>query len=494
MNFSLGYKIRPAYVLALAFLLIGFTKLSRLFGMIIISLLSILSALYLPAAMTYGSPSVNTIAAIRYTSLTESIEFIKMIPASTILFILFILCTGVYCNIISREIKNLDSKPVLYCTLIAIIIISFRPLNAYVNNAEFSYHSIDFIPVRFIADIFYADQIVNDEEDASTQLLITQDDWSPSVNKAKYNTYILVVGESVRKDYLNAFGYNIQNTPFLSKSPGKFFKNYFSASFSTVLSLTSTFLPRANGKIEYNNSIIRLARKAGFKTFWLSNQGRFGVHDGPIANIGRQADVSYFIKNGDSEDEHFYPDTALIPEIEKAVSDRTEKKLIVIHLMGSHPAACNRTNGNYDFYYKSKDISCYIQSIKDTDLMLKKITEIASSAGERWSMLFFADHGLRQYNKNNSDVYMEHDDKYIQSFTPPLVIINYDDAQRLMISSERSGLGFIPIFAQWLGIIDKRIEKNCNFLAEEKCTDSIFVIDNNQKMRNIETLCSDPAM
>ena len=43
------------------------------------------------------------------------------------------------------------------------------------------------------------------------------------------------------------------------------------------------------------------------------------------------------------------------------------KKLIVLHLIGSHPQACRRTNDRYTEFFKSQELSCYIESLKNTD-------------------------------------------------------------------------------------------------------------------------------
>ena len=44
----------------------------------------------------------------------------------------------------------------------------------------------------------------------------------------------------------------------------------------------------------YDLNVIDLAKSAGLKTIWLSNQGFIGEHDTPISSIGYRADESYF--------------------------------------------------------------------------------------------------------------------------------------------------------------------------------------------------------
>ncbi|WP_323086858.1 sulfatase-like hydrolase/transferase [Providencia alcalifaciens] len=84
---------------------------------------------------------------------------------------------------------------------------------------------------------------------------------------------------------MHSYGFPIENTPFTDTIKGYIFDNYISASGSTNLSLSNTLslYPKMQ------NNIISLANKAGFKTFWISRQGTYGKHDGPVASIAKRA-------------------------------------------------------------------------------------------------------------------------------------------------------------------------------------------------------------
>ncbi|HGT8074840.1 TPA: sulfatase-like hydrolase/transferase, partial [Escherichia coli] len=63
-------------------------------------------------------------------------------------------------------------------------------------------------------------------------------DWGESfIDKSIYNTYILVIGESARKDYHGAYGYPINNTPFMSRANGYLIDGLMSGGTNTVASL-----------------------------------------------------------------------------------------------------------------------------------------------------------------------------------------------------------------------------------------------------------------
>lgn len=494
VNFSFGYAVRPGYAVALALILIVMAKFSPVAAKITLAIVTVIAAVYLPVAVKYGPPSLNTVAAARYTSLSESAEFLGMLPAGSIIlsFVLFLI--AILCMFIAKQAKHIKSRLATIYIALTVAVISFNPAHSYIKHGDISQADIKFSPYRFVYDIYRPYKIITQQEKISASLLATPDTWQPTPQTSPYDTFILVIGESVRRDYMNAYGFSLNNTPFMSQANGILFDHYHSASFATVPSLVASFYLAQDGHVEYNNSFIRLAKKAGYKTFWLSNQGRFGLYDGPVADVGKQADISQFVKKGDSNDHNYYPDNALLPTIQDALSDRAPQKLIVIHLIGSHPESCARTDGHYDEFYISKDISCYVQSIKNTDTMLHEIQKMADRGKNRWSMLYFADHGLGQFNKGEDDAYMEHSDLYKQSFNVPLFITSYDASEQRHIAEERSGLDFLNLFADWLGIHDEKIASQCRPLADRPCIKQVNVLNKDFSLITLDSLDDDDPL
>lgn len=129
--------------------------------------------------------------------------------------------------------------------------------------------------------------------------------------------------------------------------------------------------------------------------------------------------------------------------------------------MGSHPPACNRKNDYYEIFYKSKDVSCYIQSIKETDNLLSKIYNELSLTKTKWSMMYFSDHGLSYTNRNDiQQLRIMHGSSYRQNYEIPFFITSYDSKEKIYIKEKRSALSFMSLFSEWTGIDDKIIDKN----------------------------------
>lgn len=154
-------------------------------------------------------------------------------------------------------------------------------------------------------------------------------EWGKSTldNNQHYDDYVLIIGESVRRDYMGIYGYPINNTPFLNRVNSTIIDGLNSADNNTIgsLRLMLTLSDKETVKPNYGLNIVGLAKSAGFKTYWISNQGYIGQHDTPITFIAKHADVKRFNKLGafNSNDES---DFSLIPLFKKELTSPTQKK------------------------------------------------------------------------------------------------------------------------------------------------------------------------
>ena len=58
-----------------------------------------------------------------------------------------------------------------------------------------------------------------------------------TLENSKYQDYVIILGESARKDYLHAYGYPVNDTPFMSSANGTLIDGMTSAGTNTVASL-----------------------------------------------------------------------------------------------------------------------------------------------------------------------------------------------------------------------------------------------------------------
>ncbi len=127
--------------------------------------------------------------------------------------------------------------------------------------------------------------------------------------------------------------------------------------------------------------------------------------------------------------------------------EHSQPQLIVLHLMGSHPQACDRTQGKYETFVQSKETSCYLYTMTQTDDLLRKLYDQLRNSGSSFSLVYFSDHGLAFKERGKDVQYLAHDDKYQQNFQVPFMVISSDDKAHRVIKARRSAndfLGFSP--------------------------------------------------
>lgn len=472
---SFGYPFKPGYIITLFLLLMVSASLSSRLYQALVLLVCLISSSYVPIGWTYGPPDFNGVLAVFYSNRKEGTDFINAIP-----WVYY--CCSLIGVLLTLTIFNFKIKRFKYRGLaITAVVLSMisTPVKLYFTTGEFNLASNGMPIIRVFSDTLINYRRVAEQNALLKLSLTTPDRWHPEVRASRYQLHILVIGESARRDFLHAYGFPVANTPFMSSAPGEIFAHYISAASSTQTSLKNSLALRQQGRIELNNNIITLARKAGFYTYWLSNQGSLGVHDTPVASIGKHADQSLFLRNGESDDAHYLPDTQLLPAIRSGIDDYRPRKLVVIHLIGSHPDACTRTDGRYEVFRKSKEISCYIESIKQTDQLLAQVAALANASGQTWSMMYFSDHGLSFDDANTPYARLSHHDNFKENYNIPLFITASDSQQRHINAQPRSAMNFLALFAEWMGIEDKLISGDCPMRADTPCGNQDTIIQFN---------------
>ena len=159
-----------------------------------------------------------------------------------------------------------------------------------------------------------------------------------------------------------------------------------------------------------------MAKAAGFRTFWLSNQQGLGEWNNPITAIAETADVYIKINSniGKSLDTDYY-NSKLIEKFAQLKSQihSSDNNLVVFHLMGSHGDYCGRYPQSFAkfgdgkskkskaFYnvllsgnkeVRRREIDCYDNSIAFTDYVLSQIFAEAKQLPGFRAFVYLPDH------------------------------------------------------------------------------------------------------
>lgn len=211
-------------------------------------------------------------------------------------------------------------------------------------------------------------------------------------------TFILVIGESESRDYMSAFcDYPHDTTPWLKSKQASenflLYKNAYACKDQTVPALERAFteVNQYNDKKFYEScSFVDIARKAGFKISWFSNQSHIGAADTAVTLVANTADTAEWTKLHLNQVQY---DESLLGYLKQI--DANENNFIVFHLIGNHFNFINRYPQEFAKFSKPDTydlIPNYIDSIAYTDYVLQQIQEYAAKHLNLQAMVYFSDH------------------------------------------------------------------------------------------------------
>ena len=229
-------------------------------------------------------------------------------------------------------------------------------------------------------------------------------------------TVIFIIGESSSRNYMKVYtpDFPYEDTPWQSEKRADghflFFENAYSCWTQTVPVLQRALTEQS----QYNDkefwsaaSIVDVAKKAGYETWWFSNQGRYGQYDSAITLVAKTADHAQWTDDSYNFTDKY--DEALLPYLTQL--DPAKNNFVVLHIMGSHiyynnryPAAFNRFE-TADGTSSMVSMASYANSVLYTDYVLAQVFAYAQKNLNLRAMVYFSDHGENIEISHNPDVF-----------------------------------------------------------------------------------------
>ena len=326
--------------------------------------------------------------SILETNVSESLSMVKtlVLPIiTTIIFysILLLIFIG-GSRILDKNQKN--SKFLKFFSFLWIILPAlFFIKHKYISNKgggftikNVFYHSTDFLAAQALKQEI--EEIKNTKVDFN---LIKTDEQS-------IENIVILIGESVRKQNMSLYGYQRDTTPIEAseKENMLLYQNAYSPAAITNISVPIVLsnLDISNYKKELrklSDNVVNTANHLNYNTFWYSTQG--GAQG--ITAIASFAKNKKFL-NGYDE--------AVLPYLKEALKDSSPKKLIVLHINGSHPYACDKYPPKEAVWEGGID-ECYDNSIRYTDKIIGQIFELLKNKNS--ALVYFSDHGQIKENE-----------------------------------------------------------------------------------------------
>ncbi|ERL19460.1 arylsulfatase [Acidaminococcus sp. BV3L6] len=329
------------------------------------------------------------------TNEEEALAYIKSLPSAALVgsLLLFSLLGALGHDLLKLRQQVLSKKrpdfPVKLIVFLTLCLIIFP-----VKAKSYSFFVAMKETKEILADYSHYEKSRNERLDRLEQLK------GLSVSPKAKGLYVLVIGESATRDHMESYGYKRHTTPFLEsfkKDPGTLL---FSKAFSNHTHTVPVLTYALSQKNQYNNiplqkaySLIEIAKKAGYETYWISNQRKYGAWDTPTSEMAGTADHQVFINGraGKGVGSTYY-DKALLDHV--PIVDSAHPTLIVFHVMGSHASYEDRYPKNETYFSGGNNhIDTYDNTILYTDQFLKQLYVKLKKMQDFRGLVYFSDHG-----------------------------------------------------------------------------------------------------
>lgn len=374
----------------------------------VILILSLITAVDIGLLYLYETPMLYTIlASISETNATEALEVANI---GLIIGLISFIALSFFMYKASNELKNIKFRYSIFTSISALILfILIIPLALLMrigydvgtnlkNNPGITISSA--VGIKYpvvINDCFLIGLYINE---------MIRLNWSDSAGKSlpqgitfkgnsKVNKIILIIGESSSRNNYSLYNYAQKTTPFLdslSTTPKlHFYNEVYSPSYFTreALRLSLTFASPQNPEPFFENqSMIDMAKNAGYEISWISNHSNFGIYNSYIDQIKSAAHYSYFGKEGIQDDLKLldYFKQRLIPD---------KRQFITLHIIGSHYSYKSKYDET-DKEALSRDIGRnihYDRSIHHTDRFIHQVYDLIKNLDENVVIFYYSDHG-----------------------------------------------------------------------------------------------------
>lgn len=381
----------------------------------IIFLFAMSGSLDLLYAVTFGGVFSNsTLEAVALTDASEAFEFLQAYSSfENILILLLYWLIAFYSlkRILFKEPELIREKVFAVLAVLLIVVLAQQ-----INQRG---RAFDAIPgFTGVALDYVGDHQSLDKHIHSRISLYEHSQFRATPKSKEPQTYIVVIGESLNRNHMSLYGYNRDTTPQLNYySDGIVkFENAISPFAQTKPSLSVNLTENDtvnNRKLSDSLSLIGVFKRAGYRTFWISNQEPLKVPTKPFAMI---ADEQHFVSNDFHGVDVRRYDGYLLPKIEAALGDGSGKKVIFVHLMGSHLQYANRFPIDRTIFQGNLGVKAYTQNLTSTQLayinaydnsvhytdfilgeVLARLEQVEGVAG----LIFWSDHGEEIFDEKD---------------------------------------------------------------------------------------------
>jgi len=151
-------------------------------------------------------------------------------------------------------------------------------------------------------------------------------------------------------------------------------------------------------------SIVSVMKQAGYKTYWITNQQTMTKRNTMLTTFSEQADEQVYLNNNRNQNARQYDGDVLAP-FAKALADPTERKFIVVHLLGTHMSYQYRYPPTFDKFTDRQGVppgisdqqlptyNSYDNAVLYNDFVVSSLIKDYAKTDPNGFLLYLSDHG-----------------------------------------------------------------------------------------------------
>ncbi|MWP49890.1 MULTISPECIES: phosphoethanolamine transferase CptA [unclassified Gilliamella] len=399
-------------------------KIATVFG-IIVGSLSLIPVGYFTIYRQEFSQSVFFIMA--ESNFTESSEFIQQYLSFKLVAVLIIysligiyLWTKVKPVYVKNRTKSIASLLiVIYAVMPVFISVTIKKSSIGKAGSHLLTRMETTVPWQLLNSyLAYRTQLSNMEDILNHLQTLPPLENLKDTNGNTPRTLVLVIGESTTRNRMGIYGYERDTTPqieqFKKDNPDfVVFNDVVSSRPYTIeiLQQALTFADEKHPDLYLKTpSLMHLMKQAGYKTFWITNQQTMTRRNTMLTMFSQQTDEQFYMNNDRNQSARRYDESVFDP-FKKVLTDPSEKKFIVIHLLGTHMKYEFRypKGGEHDRFKDKAGISfnidndkvgiynTYDNAVSYNDYVTTTLFNIFKNSQQNGFMLYFSDHGEDVY-------------------------------------------------------------------------------------------------
>lgn len=232
--------------------------------------------------------------------------------------------------------------------------------------------------------------------------LVEQDAQSPK-------TLVLVIGESTNRQRMSLYGYNRNTTPDLDALSKELLvfnhvvtpRPYTIEALQQVLSFADAQHP--NDYLD-QPMLLNMMKQAGYDITWITNQQTQTKRNTLLTTFSQLADHQVYLNNNRRQNSSQFDGDVLTPFAE-ALASPAKKKMIVVHLLGTHRKYDYRYPEKFDRFKTADKVPAWVDPSKldeynqydnavlYNDHIIAQLIKTLKKEDKQSLLVYFSDHG-----------------------------------------------------------------------------------------------------